>query len=79
MADDNNISLKFKKLGLKISYYRKLKGFTQEDLAELMGVSTSYVGAIEAPNMNKTISLTTLFRIAEILEVPAWKLLKFDD
>ena len=82
MAGDNNsddLALEFKKLGLKIAYYRKLKGLTQEDLAELMSVSTSYVGAIEAPNMRKTISLTTLFRIAEILQVPAWKLLKFDD
>jgi transcriptional regulator with XRE-family HTH domain len=73
------MSLEFKKLGLKISYYRKLKGWTQEDLADEMGVSTSYIGAIEAPNMAKTISLTTLFRVAEILEIPAWKLLKFDD
>lgn len=79
MADDKNIPLEFKKLGLKISYYRKLNGMTQEELADEMGVSTSYIGAIEAPNMDKTISLTTLFRIAKILDVPAWKLLKFDD
>ena len=71
MADDKNISLEFKKLGLKISYYRKLKGMTQEKSAEQMDVSTSYIGAIEAPNMSKTISLTMLFRIAEILEIPA--------
>ena len=79
MAVDNDLALEFKRLGLKISYYRKLKGLTQEELAELMEVSTSYVGAIEAPNMNKPISLTTLFRIAAILETPAWKFLKFDD
>jgi len=69
--------MEFKKLGLKIAYYRKIKGYTQEELSELMGVATSYVGAIEAPNMDKPISLTTLFRIASILDVPAWRFLEF--
>jgi len=77
-VDNNNLSLDFKKLGLKIAYYRKLNGLTQEKLAELLEVSTSYIGAIEAPNMDKPISLTTLFRIAAILNTPAWKFLKFD-
>jgi len=70
--------MEFKKLGLKIAYFRKVKGYTQEELAELMGVATSYIGAIEAPNMDKTISLTTLFRIANILDTSAWKFLDFD-
>jgi transcriptional regulator with XRE-family HTH domain len=76
--NDFDYSFEFKKLGFKIAYYRKLKGYTQEGFAELMGVATSYVGAIEAPNMNKAISLTTLFRIANILDTPAWKFLDFD-
>jgi len=76
--ENADFSMEFKKLGLKIAYYRKVKGYTQESLAEIMGVATSYVGAIEAPNMEKAISLTTLFRIANILEVPAWKFLDFD-
>ena len=76
--DNTNFSLEYKQIGLKIAYYRKLKGFTQEKLAEHMDVATSYIGAIEAPNMNKPISLTTLFRIAKILDVPAWRFLDFD-
>jgi len=71
-------SNEFKKLGLKIAYYRKLKGYTQEELSELMGVATSYIGAIEAPNMNKPISLSTLFKISNILQTPAWKFLDFE-
>jgi transcriptional regulator with XRE-family HTH domain len=70
--------MEFKKIGLKIAYFRKVKGYTQEGLAEIMGVATSYIGAIEAPNMDKSISLTTLFKIADILETPAWKFLNFD-
>ena len=76
--ENADFSMEFKKLGLKIAYYRKVKGYTQEGLAEIMGVATSYVGAIEAPNMDKSISLTTLFRIANILDIPAWKFLDFD-
>ena len=70
---------KYKQLGLKIGYYRKLKGFTQEELAERIGKSTSFIGAVEAPNINRTISLDTLFDIAEVLEISPYKLLKFDD
>lgn len=75
---NTDFTLNFKKLGLKIAYYRKLRELTQEQLAEFMDVSTSYLGAIEAPNMSKPISLTTLFRIAVILDVPAYKFLDFD-
>ena len=70
---------KYKKLGLKISYYRKLKGLTQEQLADALGKNTAFIGQVEAPNMNKAISLDTLFDIAEILHIPAYKLLDFEE
>lgn len=70
---------KYRKLGLKISYYRKLKGFTQEQLAEKLDKNLAFIGAVEAPNVNRTISLDTLFDIAEILEISPYKLLKDDD
>ena len=65
-------------IGLKVSYYRKLSGLTQEQLAEKMGVDTSFIGQIEAPNILKGISLETLFRIAKALDVPPYRFLKFD-
>ena len=65
-------------LGLKIAYYRKLQGYTQDRLAEKLGVATSYIGQIEAPGMYKPISLTTLLRIAQALDVPAYKFLQFE-
>ena len=67
------------KIGLKISYYRKLKGLTQAQLAELLDCGVSFIGQIEAPNINKAISLDTLFRIAKALEVSPYKFLYFDD
>ena len=66
---------KYKRLGLKISYYRKVKGMTQEQLAEELGKSLSFIGTVEAPNIDRTISLDTLFDISDVLEVPASKLL----
>ncbi len=66
-------------LGLKIGYYRKLKGFTQEQLAEKIECSAAFIGHVEAPNINKAISLDTLFDIARVLDVPAYKFLVFED
>lgn len=66
---------KYKRLGLKISYYRKVKGMTREQLAEELGKSLSFIGAVEAPNIDRTISLDTLFDISDVLEIPASKLL----
>ena len=67
----------YKMIGLKISYYRKLQGLTQEKLADKLGVATSYIGQIEAPGMYKFISLTTLLRIAYALDTPPYKFLEF--
>ncbi|MBE6689414.1 MAG: helix-turn-helix transcriptional regulator [Ruminococcaceae bacterium] len=68
----------YTKIGLKVSYYRKLKGMTQEQLANKMNVATSFIGQIEAPNIYKPISLDTLFRIAKCLEVEPYRFLDFE-
>lgn len=70
---------KYIKLGLKISYYRKLRGITQENLAEAIEKDPSYIGQVEAPNICKAISLDTLFDISTILDVPSSKFLDFED
>ena len=66
----------FRMVGLKIAYYRKARNLTQEQLAELMGTSASYIGSIES-KMHKPISLRTLFKIARVLDIPPSKLLEF--
>ena len=68
----------YRKIGLKISYYRKLKGMTQEQLAEEIDKSLAFLGAVEAPNIDRSVSLDTLFDIASVLEIPAYKFLKDD-
>ena len=69
---------KHRRLGLKISYYRKLRGYTQEQLSEKIDKNTAFIGAVEAPNVNRTISLDTLFDIADALDIPPYKLLTED-
>lgn len=59
----------YKEIGLKIAYYRKLKGFSQLQLAEMIDVSRTHLSNIEAPNKPTSISLDLLFRISEVLEI----------
>ncbi|HEZ7985325.1 MAG TPA: helix-turn-helix transcriptional regulator [Ruminococcus sp.] len=68
---------KYIQIGLNISYYRKLQGYTQEEFAELVGLSRSYISAVEAPNVVKNMSLEVLFNIAEALKIEPYKLLDF--
>lgn len=68
---------RYRDLGYAISYYRKRKGLTQEQVAERIGISRQHMGAIEAPNMVRAISLDVLFNIAAVLEIDPYLLLKF--
>lgn len=70
-------SERYRDLDCAISYYRKRKGLTQEQLAESIGVSRQHMGAIEAPNMVRAVSLDVLFNIAQVLEIEPYLLLKF--
>lgn len=68
-------SEKYKEIGVKIAKYRLKKGITQEELANSVGVSYSYITQIEAPNVVKKMSLEVLFDIAETLDIDIKKLL----
>lgn len=67
------------KVGLKIAYYRKLQGMTQEELAEACDLSAGYVAQLEAPNCFFCPSLKTLFVIAEVLGTTVSKLTDIED
>ncbi len=66
----------YKIIGQAIKKYRKDKGFTQEQLADRVSISMSYLTKIEAPNCDQPFSLEVIFDIAEVLEIPAHTLLE---
>ena len=63
----------FIKFGLKVQYYRKLRNMTQEAFADEIGKSWSFVAKIESPTRAFGVSMETLFKIAEVLQVPVSK------
>ena len=70
-------SKEFRELGQAISYYRKYRGLSQDQLAERIGISRNHLSAIEAPNVFRRISMDAVFSIAKVLEIDAYLLLKF--
>ena len=69
---------KYITLGLKIAYYRRKAGFTQEYFAELIGKSISFVGQVEGTGTIRGVSLETLFKMAQVLNLSPAKLLEED-
>lgn len=67
---------RYRKIGLRIAYYRKLNKLTQENLAELIDRSASHISHVESPSMAQPISLEMLFAIADALKVPPAKFLE---
>lgn len=69
---------KYITLGLKIAYYRKKAGYTQEAFAELIDKSVNFVGQVEGPGTVRGVSLETLFKMAQVLKTTPAKLLEDD-
>ena len=60
---------RFIQLGIALSTLRKIRGLSQEQLAEKAGISRSLVSSIEAPGIANGFSLEVFFDIADALEV----------
>ena len=67
---------RYRILGLKIAYYRKRAGYTQEAFAEKIGRSNNFVSQVEGVGTTKGVSLETLFKMADVLGVAVNELLK---
>ena len=70
---------KYRILGLKIAYYRKKAGYTQEVFAEKINKSVNFLAQVEGTGTTRGVSLETLFKMAAVLHIPASKLLEDDD
>ncbi|MBE6598211.1 MAG: helix-turn-helix transcriptional regulator [Ruminococcaceae bacterium] len=62
----------YRRLGLNISLYRKLRGLSQEKLAEMVDISRTHMSRIETAEC--AVSLDVVFALANALEVEVWRL-----
>lgn len=60
--------MKYKLIGKKIKIARREKGLTQEELAEELDVSVSFISQVETGK--KRFNLSRISEISEILEKP---------
>jgi len=67
----------YKEIGLKVAYYRKLRGYSQMKFAEMIDVSRTHLSNIEAPNVPTSISLELLFKISEVLDIEVKEFFEF--
>ena len=69
-------AVRYKKIGAKIVYYRKIRNLTQEELAEKVGITPQYLSIIENGGYSKNVSLSTLMKIAGVLDVTMSQLME---
>ena len=60
---------RFIQLGIAIAALRKMRGMSQDQLAEKANISRSHLSAIEAPNMVRAFSMEAFYNIADALEI----------
>lgn len=78
MNHEAELQERMENLSYAIGYYRKRRGLSQEKLSEILGISRQHLAAIEAPNMDRGLSLDLLLRIADALDIEPYLLLKFN-
>lgn len=54
-------------MGMRVRAFRKLKGYTQQELADSVGISLAVLGAVERGN--RRLEDQILNKIADFLEV----------
>ena len=69
---------RYKQIGIKIAYYRKLRNLTQVELASISNISKSVLSKIECGCYNQSISLSILMAIADGLKIELSTLLARD-
>lgn len=66
-------------LGLKIAYYRKKRGYTQESFAEKVGISLNFLAQVEGTGTVRGVSLETLFKMQTFCKLRRrsfWRMIK---
>ena len=66
---------KYRQLGLNIAYYRKQRGLSQLQLAEMIDISRTHMSRIESADC--AVSLDVVFAICDALKIPPSMLFDF--
>jgi transcriptional regulator with XRE-family HTH domain len=69
MTEEELMVERFNRLGAKIAYYRRLRQLKQIDLAYEAGISEQYLSRIERGRQTTGLTLLTLYKLADKLEV----------
>ena len=72
----NDFFENYRMLGARISYYRKIHGLSQLQLAEQINISRTHMSRIETAEC--AVSLDVIFKIAEVLQEPSYKFFVFE-
>ena len=75
--ENQNKKLILTKFGINLRQIRLAKGFTQEKLANELGVEISQISRIERGIINT--SMITIYQIGKILDVDVSDLFNFDE
>lgn len=73
MAEPLKITQQDIRLGKRIAKVRRSRGYTQEQLAEQIGVSLTWIGYIETAKRRPNLKM--IYRLARALDVSAGDLL----
>ena len=67
--DKNDENYIFYVIGQNLKKQRKLKGLTQEKLAEQSNYALSFIGNLESEKVFQTVSIGSLYHIAKVLGI----------
>lgn len=69
IIDNKKLGLLYRLIGIRIMYYRTLRGWNQDDLAKHAGVSKSTISKIEQGKYGLNLSVAMILKMAETLNV----------
>lgn len=78
IISDAEYQLMVAEISLKIGYYRRLAGMTQEELAEATNMTLSHISGLESTKNSSCPSIKALLTFAKTLSVPPSKFLEID-
>ena len=78
MKEKEDVNYIYKLVSKRIKLFRKYRGLTQSELAQLSTYSNGFIGNIESPNTEQSFSLGFLYFLSKKLNVPMELFVKED-